>query len=303
LQGCGEALKMSLRFAAHPWPGYEMLYLARQQGRLPADRVLLIETPSASANLRALANRTADGAALTLDEVLTARSRGLPLVVVAVVDVSMGADVVLVRPELAGPRSTLRGLRIGIEASATAAVMMQACLARQGLTLAQVRPVAISVDQHVEAYQHGRVDAVVSYDPASVHLQALGAVPVFSSADIPGRIVDVLAVRQDVLVAQAESIRLLVAVHFAALASWLADPAAAQPLLSARLKLPVEALAKTYSRIALPDLAANRLWLGQGGGEPSLMPVARSLMQVMRSASLLGDDLDLRGLVDARFLP
>ncbi|WP_089415559.1 type 2 periplasmic-binding domain-containing protein [Vitreoscilla filiformis] len=116
---------MPLRIGAHPWPGYELLYLARQRGQLDPQQVRLIEFPSASASLRALAVRSIEGAALTLDEVLLARSRGIDLTVVAVLNESRGADVVLVQPGLQAP-GALHGKRIGVESSATGALMLDA---------------------------------------------------------------------------------------------------------------------------------------------------------------------------------
>ena len=77
---------------AHPWLGFELLYLARAHQYLGAHQVRLVEVPNASASLRALAAGTLEGAGLTLDEVLSARARGLMLRVVAVFDVSDAVD-------------------------------------------------------------------------------------------------------------------------------------------------------------------------------------------------------------------
>lgn len=283
-----------------------MLFLAQDQGLLQPDLVRLVETPSASASLRALANRTVDGAGLTLDEVLTARSRGLPLVVVVVVDVSMGADQVLLRPDPGNPYKSLRGLTIGFEPGATAAVMLQACLARQRLGMSEVRTLALAVDQHVEAYLQRKVDAVVSYEPFSGRLRDLGALPIFTSAEIPGRIVDTLAVRAEVLESHARQLRHLVAGHFAGLAFWQRESAGAAPVLAARLQLQPSQVVSTLAGIRLPDLSANRHWLlpdVQDAAAPRLAGVANDLMKVMVDAHLLPGLLELGDLMDGRFLP
>lgn len=88
LPGCGQSAP--LKVAAHVWPGYELMFLAKEQGWLDPERVELVSTPFASSSLEALISGQVDAAALTLDEVLSARDRGLPLTVVLVFNVSAG---------------------------------------------------------------------------------------------------------------------------------------------------------------------------------------------------------------------
>lgn len=78
------AREMPLRVAAHVWPGYELMFLARSLGWLDDNEVRLIETRNATESLAALARGEVDGAALTLDETLRGRAAGIPLTVVLV---------------------------------------------------------------------------------------------------------------------------------------------------------------------------------------------------------------------------
>ncbi len=299
VQGCGGPPPEVLRIGAHPWPGYEMLYLARARGLLPSRLVRLIETPSASASLRGLATGTLEAAGLTLDEVLTARARGLPLRVVAVLDVSMGADVVLARPDIGRPEQ-LRGRRVGVEATATGAVMLDALLARHGIKAGDLRIVPVPVDEHEAAWRQGRVDAVVTYEPVKSRLTALGARVLFSSAEVPGLIVDVLAVRESAESSHAPALRQALAAHFAALALWRRDRVSQAPLLAPRLGLPPEAVPAAFAELELPGVAANRDWLGPPG---RLLEAARRLREIMMRAGLLREAVDVDTLASAQFLP
>lgn len=298
--GCTPIPQTPLRIGAHPWPGYELLYLARQRALLNEQQVRLVELPSASASLRALAVRSLEGAALTLDEVLTARARGIDLTVVAVLDESRGADVVLVQPGLQRP-GALRGQRIGVEVSATGALMLDAFLARQGLALRDVKTVALSMEAHQEAFLRGQVDAIVTYEPVRSRLKQAGAVQVFSSADVPGSIIDVLAVRTSELENRAMQIRHLVAAHFAALAEWRRYPERCAPQIAPRLGLNVDEVTASYADLLLPDVASNRGWLAPGLGR--IHKLARQLADTMRRAGLLRSEPDLQALASDAFLP
>lgn len=304
LTACSPAPSNALRVGAHPWLGYELMYLAQAHRYVTADTVRLVEVPNASASMRALASGTLDGAGLTLDEVLSARARGLALQVVAVIDVSRGADVLLGGPSVTS-LAALRGRRIGVEQSATGALMLDAALQRAGLGLGDVTLVALGANEHANAFRQRDVDALVTYEPIRSQLMQQGARALFSSADAPGLIVDVLAIRADVSDGQASAIRNLVAGLFRARGDWLRDAAAQAPLLAPRLQLPPGDLQKAYQLIDLPDEASNRQWLSSS--DSLLMRSARRLQDVMRRASLLDSAADplnsVPPLGDGRFLP
>jgi NitT/TauT family transport system substrate-binding protein len=291
---------MPLRIGAHPWPGYELLYLARQRGQLDPQQVRLIELPSASASLRALAVRSIEGATLTLDEVLLARSRGIDLTVVAVLDESHGADVVLVQPGLQ-TAGALRGKRIGVEVSATGALMLDAFLARQGLAPRDVQMVALNIENHQETFLRGQVDALVTYEPVRTQLRQAGAVQVFSSADIPSTIIDTLAIRTAWLASHPAAVGHAVAAHFWALAQWQRHPEHCAPQMAPRLGLSSEAVLASYADMALPDVRANRAWLAPGLGR--IHRLARQLVDTMRRADILNVSPDLSEWVSDAFLP
>ena len=132
LNACGAQQAKQLVIASHVWPGYELMFLARREGWLPAESLNLLETASATGSLAALAEGRADGAALTLDEVLRARADGIRLTIILVFDISAGADVVLARPNI-HTLADLSGKRIGVEKTALGALVLYKLLAAAGL--------------------------------------------------------------------------------------------------------------------------------------------------------------------------
>ncbi|MDP2833037.1 MAG: hypothetical protein Q8Q28_07045 [Pseudomonadota bacterium] len=89
---CKRVSTRPLTIASHVWPGYELMFLARQEGWLASTDLRFLETATATASLAALAADQADAAALTLDEVLRARDQGIALNIVLVFDISAGVD-------------------------------------------------------------------------------------------------------------------------------------------------------------------------------------------------------------------
>jgi NitT/TauT family transport system substrate-binding protein len=264
--------------------------------------VRLAEVPANSTSLRALAARMAQGAALTLDEVLRARAEGMSLGVVLVFDVSAGADMLLARPPIA-TLDRLAGATIGVAQETNGALLLAAALRAAELTPAQVRPLDLTYDDQEAAWSAGQVDALVTYGAVAERLLAQGAQRLFDTRRAPDTILDVLALRTEVLddPAYAEGIHALIAAHFRALELWQRQPAAETPEMAAHLGLAPAAVARAFQGLKLPDLAENRRLLG--GPRPALLGGAETLVAAMTTMGILTGAVDLGGLVTDRFLP
>lgn len=299
LVGCGGREPVAI--ASHVWPGYEPMFLARTMGWLDSKQVRLVETTSATDSVNTLVDGKVDGAALTLDEVLRARGKGIPLTVVMVFDVSAGADVVLVRPPLK-QLADLKGRRVGYEPGATGAIMMTEALRRAMLSLADVQPVALTADRHVSAWKSGQMDAIATYEPSSSQLRSLGAVNVFDSREIPHTIVDVLAVRTDRLgQVHSAAIRHLVLAHLRALNHFRHNPQDAAYRMAPRLGLSAVRVGDAFRGLVSPDAEYNFRLLG--GDAPPLRQTAARLSALMVEQRLLKKKDALDTLITSDYLP
>lgn len=202
LFGCGKPEVPTLRIAINAWPGYELIYLAQEKGFFGETgvEVRLVEFGSLSDARRAYETGKVDGLATTTIEVLMARdATPRDLRIVRVLDFSSGADVIVAG---AATRSMadLRGKRIGVELASLGVYVLARALELEGMALADVEPVSKDQKTMREAFLARELDAVVAYPPESV---ALLRDPrfrvVFSSLQIPGEVVDVMALDGDVL--------------------------------------------------------------------------------------------------------
>lgn len=193
----GSAPPEPVRIGTNVWLGYEPLHAAAAAGRLRRD-FQLVEFVSASQVVRAFESGDIDAAALTLDEALGLSASTHDVRVVAVVDSSRGADALVAKPGIA-TLAALAGRRVGVERTAVGALLLARALEHGGLAASSVTLVPLITTEHVRAWSRDEVDAVVTFEPALSQLRAAGAVTLFSSADIPGEIVDVLVVRRTTL--------------------------------------------------------------------------------------------------------
>ncbi|HET8870752.1 MAG TPA: ABC transporter substrate-binding protein [Aquabacterium sp.] len=289
-----------LRVASISWIGYELLFLARELGYLSPHGARLVEYPSNSASLTALVNREVSVGALTLDEFLLARDGGLDLRVVLVFDESSGADVVLAGPNIQS-LADIRGKRIAVESSAVGALMMAKLLDLANLTPADIVKVDATLDRHLQLYQQGGVDAVITFEPVASQLTMAGAHVLLDSSLFPGLIVDVLAVHPGDMDEASSPLRALTAAYFRALAYWRDHPRDAARLMAPHLHLTPEQVMHSFAGIRTPDLAGNRAWLG--GVRPRLLEAAETVGAVMQRNRLIKQAPRLDDLCESRFLP
>lgn len=244
-----------LRVGLLIWPPYDLFVLARDLGYYD-ERIELVDARSPAEAMRAYRSGTVDAIAVTLHYALETAQSDSTQRVVLVIDESRGADAIVARPPIATV-ADLRGRRLGVEASTLGVYVMQRALERAGLPDDAVEVVPVDVADHVEAYDSGRVDAVVTYEPARTQLLNGGAVELFSSRQLPGEIVDVLLITEPVGDARPEAIRQLVEGWLRARDYLLEHPDSALARLASRGGLTPVALSQAFEGVALVDRATN----------------------------------------------
>jgi NitT/TauT family transport system substrate-binding protein len=300
LAACDSAQKAPLRLGTHPWPGYETLHLAESLGYFERSAVRTVQYANASQTVLALRNGTVDAAALTLDETLTLVQDGVDLRVILVMDISNGADVVMARPEILSLRG-IRGRRVAVENGAVGAVMLDATLEAAGLKIEDIQLVSATMNEHVNIYRTGKADVVVTFEPVRSLLMKQGARMLFDSSAIPGRIMDVLVVRANVMNEHREGLRKLIAAHFKALEYQARQPQDAARRIAPFLGVEVAEVLPQYDGLILPDLSENHTLLS--GKTPRLKTQAATLATLLYKRKLLQRVVSVDQLIEPMFLP
>lgn len=297
LGGC-KAPQPPLRVGSIVFPGYELIFLARDMDLLDERQVRLLELRSNTDTMRALSSGQLEAGNLTLDEMMLARADGVDLRAILILDVSAGADVVMARAGIS--LKNLAGKRIGYEDGAAGTVMMEGLLHAANLLPQQVRKVRMTLDQSEEKFRTGAVDVVVSAEPWASRIEKLGARRIYDSTVIPGRIVDVLAVRADAMQSHGTALRRLVEAHFAARQQFLQDPKTSSERMAARLQTPPEEVAAQFRGLSLPDARENLQMMLSGG---QFDRTAQELQHVMLNSNILGKAMVVQSLATPEFLP
>jgi NitT/TauT family transport system substrate-binding protein len=294
LIGCMRESETALRIGTNVWIGCEPLYLARELGRLDPAVVQLVEYPSASEVHRAFRNQAIDGMVISLDELFGLAADGSQPRIILVVDVSHGADVVV---GSRGMRTMhdLRGKSVAVESSALGAFVLSRALALNGMQASDVNVVHLESNEQPSAFEKGQVDGAVTFDPYRAQFLRAGAKILFDSTQIPGEIVDLLAVRGSVVEKQPKAIQALLTGWFDALDYMKSDPKDAARRMGIRQQTSGEQFLEALQGLRIPSREENLRMLG--GAAPELAVTGRRLLTLMVDAKLLRAGLDIDGVL------
>jgi len=267
--GCSLKKPAALRVGINAWPGYEFLYLAQEMGyyREEGLDVRLVEFNSLSDARRAYERGQINMIATTVIEVLQVRDLSLRSPqIVQVVDYSDGADVILTRAGITNGAG-LRGCRVGVELASLGVYVLVRCLDQSGLSLSDIRMTSMNQASMADAFRKGEMDAIVTYPPTSTMLlRDTKAERIFSSADIPGEVLDVLAVEEDLITRRPKDIAKLLHAYYRAVLYTQQNPSQAYRVMAEREGItPEEFRAALAEGIHLLSAADQADYLQSGG--------------------------------------
>jgi NitT/TauT family transport system substrate-binding protein len=189
----------ALKLAHSTWVGYGPFYIAQEKGFFTEEGVEIELSVMENTPLKmgALMAGRVDIVASTADEFPTYMRDGKPLRYILALDNSNGGDGVASNKDIATV-ADLKGRTVAFEEGSVSQFFINALLAREGMTQADIKMVNMTATDAGVAFTANRVDAAVTWEP---HLSQGAATEhgkiLVSSSETPGLIVDVIAVLAD----------------------------------------------------------------------------------------------------------
>lgn len=288
-----EPIRVGLLF----WPPSEIGYLAQQLGYYGNMPVKLLSYGSPAEQVRAYRHGSLDAVVVSAEFFLELLQHDPRHRAVLVVDRSLGADAVIARRGIASV-ADLKGRTVGVEASALSTYLLARALQQAGLTLADVRLMPIDIPDQARAFQAGKVDAVVTYEPARSALLKSGGVELFSSADVPGEILDLMVVHQELIERRPEMVAALVGGWQRGTRFLQQNPRrAADIVASEREGLTAAGYLNALEGVRLPEPAENAALLASR--DPRLLEGLQRQARLMHDLGILETPLPAQWIVEA----
>lgn len=244
-----------LYIGTNVWFGYEPFYLASELNFFTDKQVVLTEFTSNTEVMRAMQNAIIDIAALTLDEAISLYQYDESIRIIAVLDYSNGADMILSRFK---SMKELKGKRIAVENTAVGGYMLQRALHLNGMSIADVKVLSADMARLNSLFLSGKVDAIVTFEPLASNHKGSNVYKVFDSSQIPNEITDVLITRQSVLDSRHKDVCKVLKWWFDAVNYLKQNPDKAFTLMNKRLRLSSkEDFTRILKTVSFPDPQEN----------------------------------------------
>ena len=200
---CTSLLFSSVANAATPikigysdWPGWVAWQVAIDKGWFKEAGVdVKFEWFDYAASMDAFAAGKIDGVTVTNGDALVTGSGGAKNVMILLTDFSNGNDLIVAKPGIKTLKD-LKGQKIGLETGFVEHLLLLNGLEKSGMKESDVTIVNTKTNETPQALSSGDLSAIGAWQPNSgeAMLRVPGAKPIYSSADEPGLIYDVLTV-------------------------------------------------------------------------------------------------------------
>jgi NitT/TauT family transport system substrate-binding protein len=198
---CGTAAAEPLKIAYSDWPGWVAWEIGIQKGWFKEEGVdVEFSWFDYVPSMDAFVAGNVDAVCMTNGDALVTGATGKPSVGILINDLSNGNDMVVAAPGI-NSVAELKGKKIGVEEGFVCHLLLLKALEKAGLKPEDVTIVNTPTNETPQVLGSKAVDAIAAWQPNSG--QALKAVPgskpVFTSANSPGIIYDLLYVSTESL--------------------------------------------------------------------------------------------------------
>lgn len=256
------------------WPGWVAWQVAIDKGWFKeAGLDVKFQWFDYSASMEAFAAGKIDANCMTNGDTLVTGAGGGKGIMILLTDYSNGNDQIVGKPGIKSI-ADLKGKKVGLELGFVEHLLLLDGLQKAGMTESDVTLVNAKTNETPQVLASGQVEAIGAWQPiAGQAMQGLpGSRPVYTSADAPGLIYDVVAVNPASLKARPDDWMKLIKV-WDRVVKYINDPATqddAVKILAARVGLEPEAYKPLLKGTKLLDLAEGKKVFEKAEGLGSL---------------------------------
>ena len=185
-----------LKVGYSDWPGWVAWQVAIEKGWFKEAGVdVEFDWFDYSASMDAFAAGKIDGVAVTNGDALVMASGGAKNVMIQLTDYSNGNDMIVAKPGIKSLKD-LKGKKIGLETGLVEHLLLLNGLEKAGMKESDVTIVNTKTNETPQALASGDLSAIGAWQPNSGEAmkRVPGAKPIYTSANEPGLIYDVLTV-------------------------------------------------------------------------------------------------------------
>jgi len=263
------AAKPPLRIGYSDWPGWTAFEIGIQKGWFKEAGVdVKFDWFEYAPSMEAFAAGKVDAVMMTVGDALVTGAPGARSVGIIITDYNNGNDMIVAKKGITSLKG-LKGKKVGLEVGLVEHLMLTKGLEKLGMKIGDVTIVNVPTHQTAQTLASGSVDAIGAWQPnAGQALKAAaGSKAIFTSADLPGLIYDLVCVNPQSL-SQHRADWVKIVKVWNRIATFIKDPAnkdEAVKMMAGRAGVPPEEYAQFLpgTRFLSPEEALKRFEPGE----------------------------------------
>jgi NitT/TauT family transport system substrate-binding protein len=283
------------------WPGLSPFYLAKSKGFDLAEGVQLEIEMSENVDARrsSLLSGEADLVGITLDTIVIANSKSIPMTIIAESDIFFGGDGIIASKEIQSV-SGLRGKRIACAEGQPSHFFLLHLLKNEGMGSDDFKLIpADDGSQAATLFAAGQVDAAVTWDPWISQAEKLTQGHVLiTTKEAPGLLLGILAANRDLLPERVDRISRVMRAWFRAVEYCRTNREEAYALMAGNYNVSVEEFARMIAGAQLADLEENKKILGTKTSPGPAFQLAIDASDLWQAAGAIDNPVDPKSVFD-----
>jgi NitT/TauT family transport system substrate-binding protein len=291
-----------LKIGYSDWPGWVAWQVAIDKGWFKEAGVDVdFEWFDYVPSMDAFAAGKLDGVAVTNGDALVMGGSGTKNVMIMLTDYSNGNDMIVGVPGIKSLKD-LKGKKVGIEVGFVEHLLLLNGLEKNGMTESDVTLVNTKTNETPQTLASGEVSAIGAWQPNSGEAmkQVPGSMPIYTSADEPGLIYDVITVSPTSLATRKADWEKVIKV-WDRVVKYINDPATvddATKIMAARVGLKPEEYKPLIGGTKLLDVAAAKKVFVKAKGFGSLYGSSEIANDFNLKYAVYKEKLDVDSFID-----
>ena len=285
------------------WPGWMPWWIVEEKGYFDevGVKAKIVKFKRHADDMSAFAGKQLDATHMILADVIIPASKGVPGRIVLITDESSGADGIIAKTGIESIKD-FKGKRVAYELGGVSQLILMRALEKEGLKLEDVNSVNMSAEDAGTAFLAGAVDVAVTWEPylSQASKDGKGRV-VFSTADTPGLVPDLLVFRAEAIEKRPADVQKVIAAWNKALAFIKTNRKEAVEIMAKGAEISPEEMEQNLAGIKLYSLADNVREFGAAPDGP-LFKTADEQADFLLKNKLIDSKPDVSSLVAPQFV-
>lgn len=249
--GSGEATKVTLGTTS--WPTNMFFYLAEEKGYFEENGVdvTIQDFSSTTESTNAFVGGQLDFVTFASSETISPFAQGGEFSIVLETDKSNGSEGLVATSDI----KTIKGLKgktVATQLYSVDHMFLLTLLDENGMSESDVNIVDMSIQESGNAFIAGQCDAACIWDPYFSQAKDAGGTELFSSADDPDLITDVLGASKSLCEDDPETVTAVVKSFFQAVDYWRENPDEANEFMGEKLGVTADEFAAQMEGLLIP---------------------------------------------------